>query len=189
MDNPVYRSAVNIAFLVAALLVVLWGLMQFSDEANWQLADFAIAWVLLTGTGLAYKLVTLKARGSNALHRIGVGLAVASALFLVWMNLAVGLIGNEGNPANLLYLGVLAVGIFMAIRSRFDSKGLALAMVAMACMQCLVVVLAWGAGIYQKAGSSVEEVALINGVFIALFLGSALLFRNAMLHGAQGVAE
>ena len=28
----------------------------------------------------------------------------------IWMNLAVGIIGNEENPANLVYSGVLAVG-------------------------------------------------------------------------------
>jgi hypothetical protein len=41
------------------------------------------------------------------------GLAVGTALFLVWSNLAVGLIGSENNPANMMYLGVLAVFLLL----------------------------------------------------------------------------
>lgn len=32
-------------------------------------------------------------------------------LLLVWLNLAMGLIGNEDNPTKLMYVGVVAVGL------------------------------------------------------------------------------
>ncbi len=48
-------------------------------------------------------------------YRFAVGVALAAAFLLVWMNLAVGLIGSEDNPANLMYFGVLAVGFIGAI--------------------------------------------------------------------------
>ena len=38
----------------------------------------------------------------NSAYRTG-GIAVAAAFILVWMNLAVGVIGTEDNPLNLLY--------------------------------------------------------------------------------------
>jgi hypothetical protein len=46
------------------------------------------------------------------------------------MNLAVGIIGSEDNPANLMYGGVLAVGIIGAIIARFEPHGMARALVA-----------------------------------------------------------
>jgi hypothetical protein len=39
-------------------------------------------------------------------------------MFLVWMNLAVGIIGSEDNPANLMFGGVLALGILGAFIAR-----------------------------------------------------------------------
>jgi len=86
--------------------------MQFTDEVVWDLADFVVAGVFLFGAGLTYKLIARK--GSNIAYRVAVGVAVATALLLIWMNLAVGLIGNEGNPANLMYIGVLAALIIEA---------------------------------------------------------------------------
>ena len=45
----------------------------------------------------------------NSAYRAAVGVAVAAAFILVWMNLAVGIIGTEDNPAKLMYGGVLPV--------------------------------------------------------------------------------
>ena len=71
--------------------------MQFTDEVVWTLGDFVVAAVLLMGTGVSYEFLARKA-GSVA-YRSAVGLALAAALFLVWMNLAVGIIGSEDNPS------------------------------------------------------------------------------------------
>src|ERR687893_678489 len=48
---------------------------------------------------------------------------------LVWMNLAVGVIGSEDDPLNLMYGGVLAVGIIGAVVARFQPDAMARAMV------------------------------------------------------------
>ena len=63
------------------------------------------------------------------------------------MNLAVGIIGTEDNPANLMYGGVLAVGIVGAIIARFQPHGMARALVATALAQALVAVIALIAGL------------------------------------------
>ena len=44
-------------------------------------------------------------------------------LLLIWMNLAVVLIGSENNPANLLYLGVLCIAILGAFIARLQPRG------------------------------------------------------------------
>ena len=145
--------------------------MQFTDEVVWDLADFVIAGILLFAAGLSFELIARKT-GTKA-YRHAVGIAVAAALLLVWMNLAVGLIGNEDNPANLVYAGVLAVGILGALIARFRPRGMACALFATAVAQMLVVVIALVAG----WGITL----IINGFFAALWIGSAVLFRRASI--------
>ncbi len=143
--------------------------MQFTDEVVWNLADFAVAGTLLFGAGLMYELIAEKM--DNIAYKAAVGLAVATALFLVWINLAVGIIGTEDNPANLMYGGVLIVGIIGALFARFRPHGMAIAMFASALTQMLVGVISLIAGL---------GFTLVPDVFFAvLWSGSAFLFRCA----------
>ena len=111
-------------------------------------------------------------------YRTAMGLALATSLMLVWMSLGVGIIGRDGDPANVMYFGVLAVGIAGAIVARFRSRGMARALVAMALAQALVTVIALSAGL-GLPWSGPAEILLLNGFFIALFVGSAWLFRRS----------
>ena len=137
------------------------------------MADFVVAGALLFGTGLAYELVARKA-GSIA-YRAAVGVALAAALLLVWMNLAVGIIGSEDNPANLMYIGVLAVVIIGALIAHFRPQGMARALFATALAQALVAVIA----LIAEKDLAVFQLLMVNGFFVALWVGSALLFRRA----------
>ena len=159
------------AWAVAVALILLLPLlaMQVTDEVAWDLADFAVAGALLFGAGLTYELVARK-MGSIA-YRAAVGIAVATALLLVWMNLAVGIIGNEDNPANLMYVGVLAVGLIGALIVRFQPRGMARALFATALALMLVAVIALLAGLGYTL--------ILTGFFVALWLTSARLFRKA----------
>lgn len=116
-----------------------------------------------------------------AAYRSAVGVAVAAALILVWLSLGVGIIGKDGDPANLMYFGVLAVGIIGAIIARFRPDGMARALFATAVAQALVAAIA----LIARLGlpwSGPAEILLLNGFFIAMFAGSAWLFRRAA-HG------
>ena len=175
-DKTAYRYAIGVALAAAFILLLPLLAMQITDEVVWDLADFAVAWTLLVGAGLTYKLVARKM--GNIAYRAAVGAAVATALLLVWMNLAVGLIGNEDNPANLMYFGVLAIGIIGAIIAHFQPQGMARALFATALAQVLVAVIALIAGLGSPENGPLEIVAL-NGFFFALFVGSALLFQKA----------
>ena len=63
---------------------------------------------------------------SNTAYRMAAGLALTAAFLIVWLNAAAGLIGIEDDdPANLLYVGVLAIGFIGAIVARFQPRGLA----------------------------------------------------------------
>ena len=78
-----------------------------------------------------------------------------------------------------MYFGVLAVGIIGTIIARFQPHGMAPALFATALAQALVAVIAVIAGKHQSSVSSVSEILILNGFFVALFIGSALLFRYA----------
>ena len=112
-------------------------------------------------------------------YRSAVGVAFAAAFILVWLIGAVGDIGAEGDPFDLTYFGVLAVGIIGAIIARFQPDGMARALFATALAQALVAVIALTVGKHQSSVSSVSEILILNGFFVAMFAGSASLFRYA----------
>jgi hypothetical protein len=115
----------------------------------------------------------------NTTYKSAVGLAIATPLLLAWLIGAVGVLGIDGDRADLMYLGVVAVGIIGAIVSRFRPYGMARALFATALAQTLVAVIALIAGMHLAPYSSVGEILGLNGFFVALFLGSAWLFRSA----------
>ncbi len=125
-----------------------------------------------------------RAKASTA-YRSAVGVAIATAFFLFWLVGAVGLIGTEGDRADMMYAGVLAVGILGAIIARFQPRGvaralgMARALLAMALVQALIAVIALIAGKHEAPVTSVAELLGLNGMFVALFLASAWLFRHA----------
>lgn len=171
----------RVAVWVAATLILLLPLlaMQFTDEVRWSLADFVVAGALLLGACLAYEFVARTT--TNTAYRAAVGVAAAAALILVWLSLGVGIIGRDGDPANLVYFGVLAVGVIGALVARFRPRGMARALVATALAQASVAVIAMLAGLgYPWSGPL--KLSALNGFFVAMFVASAWLFRRAS-HG------
>ena len=121
--------------------------------------------------------LTIRIR-KNTTYRFAVGVALMAAFLLVWINLAVGIIGEPDDFANLMYIGVLAVGIVGAFIARFQPYGMTRALFATALAQALVAVITALAGL----GSPVTPpwaILILNGFFIALWFGSAWLFRKA----------
>lgn len=106
------------------------------------------------------------------------GISIAGALLLVWLSLGVGIIGKDGDPSNRMYLGVLCVGIVGSLLARFRPQGMARALLATALAQVVVTVIALAAGL-GRPWSGPLELVLLNGFFVALFIGSAWLFSRA----------
>lgn len=169
------------ALTAALLLLVPLVAMQFSPDVTWTLFDFLVAGALLFSTGLAGELILRQA--TTPAYRLAAGLALGTGLFLVWANLAVGLIGSENNPANLLYGGVLAVAVVGAVLARLRPLGLARALLATALAQALVPLLAWLVWQPQSpafwGNLGLPRVLLANAFFVGLWLGAAWLFRRA----------
>ena len=175
-DRTAYRRAARLLLATAFILMLPLVAMQVTDQVSWDLADFAVAGALLLGTGLMYELAARQA--GNSAYRAAVGVALAAALLLVWINLAVGIIGDPDEPANAMYIGVLAVGFIGAAIARFQPHGMARALFATALAQGLVAVIALIFGLGSPMSGPLEILAL-NAFFAALFVGSALLFRYA----------
>ena len=145
-----------------------------TDGVNWGPMDFAIVGVLVLGAGLLYEYASN--RGGSTAHRAAVGIAVLAGLGLIWVNLAVGMIGDEGSPANLMYLFVLVVALGGAAVARFEPREASMAMFATAGAQLVVVVIALVAGLRPELRA--------DAFFIAAWIASGLLFRRASLESA-----
>lgn len=120
----------------------------------------------------------MRTRVNSTAYRAAISIALVAAFILVWLSLGVGIIGKDGDPANLMYFGVLAVGIIGAIITRLQPHGMARTLFATALAQALVTAIALIAGL-GLPWSGPAEILGLNGFFIALFAGSAWLFRYA----------
>lgn len=163
--------------LAALLLLLPLAAMQFTDEVDWSPGDFAFAAILFGGVGLVLEL-TFR-RSAQVAYRCGVGVALAAAFLLIWINGAVGIIGDEDDPANLMYGVVLAVALVGAITPLFSAAGVARAMIAAACVQAMIAAIAFFAGLGAHEPPGPGGILLLNGIFVALWLLSAALFRRA----------
>jgi hypothetical protein len=173
LNRNAYRSVGGVALATAFILLI-----PLLAAPAWTLFDFVFAGALIFGTGLTYVLAARKA--GNIAYRAAVGVALAAAFLLVWLTGAVGIIGSEDNNANLMYFGVLAVGISGAIVARFRPHGMASALFATALAQALVAVIALIIGLGSPwSPPGVLGTLILNGFLAALFVGSALLFRDA----------
>lgn len=166
---------VGAAFLLALPLVA----MQFTAEVEWTAIDFIVMGAML---GIAAGTVELAMRASDdSAYRLGAIVAVGAGFLLTWVNLAVGIIGSEDNPLNLVYAAVLGVAVIGAVVAAFAPAGMARALFATAAAQMLVTVLAliWGWGAWQPPGAA--GILALNGFFTMLWFLAGGLFRRAAL--------
>lgn len=84
-----------IVILVSALSILLipFVAMQFTNEVNWSVYDFLIMGVLLLVTGLLCELILRRIKSLQ--NRIIVCGMIILALFLIYLELAVGVFGTS----------------------------------------------------------------------------------------------
>lgn len=169
IDSPLNRWHPATWGSAALLLLLPLVAMQFTTEVSWRARDFAVFAMMLIGACGSYELATRMS--ANTAYRAAAGLAVATAFLLVWANGAVGVIGDEGEPANLMYAGVLGVAIIGAVLGRMQPRGMALTLAATTLAQILVALIALMAG----WGNTL----LVTALFSALWLISAWLFQKS----------
>jgi hypothetical protein len=116
---------------------------------------------------------------SSLAARAGAAVAILTAFLTIWCNLAVGMIGSEDNPYNLLFFGVVLLALLGAIAARFRTRGTALAMGAAAAAQAVVAAI----GLSADARG-----AILSALFALPWLLAAGLFRKAAGDEAAGTA-
>jgi hypothetical protein len=163
---------------VVAIVVLVPLLLTSLALWHWKPGVFVLASVLaLGGARVVYELFVMKKMGNRA-YQLAFALAIAAVLLLVWMNAAVGGILGD-NPANMMYFGVLLVGLAGAIIVRLEPKGMSYTLFATAFAMLLVPVVAWLIGTPAFA-NGLAAVFGLHACFAWLFTGSALLFRRAV---------
>nr|WP_315151772.1 hypothetical protein [uncultured Flavobacterium sp.] len=86
------KRLLAILLAVTFILLIPFVSMQFTNEVNWTLSDFAIAGFLLMSTGLACELVIRNVTKIN--YRISICAIILALLILTWIELAVGIFGT-----------------------------------------------------------------------------------------------
>lgn len=160
-----------------ALLAAPFVAMQLhADGVNWSPGDFLVMGAML---GIVGGLIELAARARQSRsYRGGAVLALLGAFLLTWANLAVGIVGSEENPSNQLFFVALLMGIAGAVGGRFRPDGMKRAMITTAVAVVLAFLLAESAPRDEPMVRPLVE-AVGTSIFVLLFAGSALLFRNA----------
>ena len=152
--------------------------MRFGDEVNWTESDFIFAGIMIGGTGALFELTVRMSR--NYAYRAGVGFALAATFLTVWATGAVGMIGDEDNPYNLLFLAVIGLALAGSIVAFFKAQGMAITMATAAAAQVII----------SCVGMSTD---LRGGIFSAGFggiwlLSAALFWKAARDQAAAGAA-
>lgn len=163
--------------LAAAMLATPLVAMQFTDEVAWTAFDFAVFGTMLLAAGGAMELA-VRMSGDWS-YRIAAGVAVLAGFLLIWSTLAVGIIGDEDEPANLMFFGVLLIGAAGAAIARFRAEGMGRTLFAMAFAQAA----AGGAALIAGWGTTTPiwpmDILGASAFFTMAWLLSAGLFRRA----------
>lgn len=167
------KTVVRVALLALGALLVPLLASQVVEGWSWKPGTFAFLYVLLFGLGMAYALVARRVGAWS--YKVGVALALAAGFALGWSTM-VQVAGSE-RPRNLLYLGVLLVGLVGVALARLEARGLARTLFAMAATLALIALLL-PSGVAPELA---RRMAISHGVLAALFAAAGLLFRRASL--------
>lgn len=153
----------------AGLLLLPAVAMQFENTGvNWAAGDFIAMGIVLAIACGVYELGAWLS--GNTAYRAGFGVAALTGFLTIWVNLAVGMLGD--GPINLMFAGVLAIAALGASLGKFSAPGMSRAMFAAAAAQLVAVAIA------LPMGFEARELTF-TALFALPWIASALLFRNA----------
>ena len=165
--------------MAACLLLLPAVAMQFENSGvNWTASDFIVMGALLA---IACGLYELGAwLSGNGIYRAAFGIGVCTGFLTVWVNLAVGMLGDEGGVANLMFVVVLLVAASGALVAKLQPLGMARAMFATAIAQLAA------AGVGLVMGFDTLEVSLTACFALPWLLSGGLFQKAAQETAASG---
>jgi hypothetical protein len=155
----------------AALMLAPAVAAQLSDQMAWDSADFILVGIMLAAACGAWELAMRRTK--SWAYAAGAVAAAGTAFLLFLVNGAVGFIGTEDDPVNLVFFGVLTVALGGAIIVRFRPDGMARTMAVTAGAQ----VLAGALGVAMVP--DVRGFVLGTAMFVPLWLLSSWLFARS----------
>ncbi len=177
--RPLWRGVRWVLWVgLAALLLLPLIAMQFTTEVDWTALDFIVMGTMLALVGGAFELVMRVAR--SHFYVFAAGVAVAAAFVATWVNLAVGIIGHEGNSVNRVFFIVPVIACIGALLSRLAPGGMARTMIAAAIVQAGTCVLSY----LEGEPVAVAFTAMMTGMWL---LSAALFDRAARASGATSM--
>lgn len=179
-SNPEPQRWQTRVWLGALLMFMLPVVGQATVQGfQWGPMDFLLFAAMLLVTCGLYE-VAARISGSIA-YRAAAGLVLLSSFALVFINLAVGVIGPEDHPANLMCFAVVGLGLLGALLVRFSPHGMVRVMIGMAVAQLLVCIVAasvaWNTPDFDTDWPL--GTVLLSGAVALLWLLAAVLFHLA----------
>lgn len=168
------RTILHALLAATVLLLIPYTASFYVDGWLWTGSDYVFAWVLFSFVSLAVAFAVQSAKG--IVYKLAVGLAAATAFLVVWINAAVGLIGDR--DINMVYPFVVLGGIIAAALVQSQPRGMSRTLVGLAVAQMAVPVLALTID-SSNFSPGILRVFLLNGFFALMWGGSALLFQHA----------
>lgn len=150
--------------------------MRLTNEVVWTASDFAV-WAAMLLVACAVADIALRKATSFVTLSAGL-IAVGAGFFTVWVNLAVGIIGNEHDPHNLPFMAVPLVALIGGLIARLKPDRMALAMLVAAVAQLAAAIFAISDGRVDQ-GSRTAEIVFAALIIPALWLLSSGLYKKA----------
>jgi hypothetical protein len=164
-------------FLLALLCLPAIAMRVAPDGGvDWTASDFVFAAVVFSLVGLGFELAFRSGRWT---YRAAAVIAVLASFFLIWINLAVGIIGDEDNPANLMFLGVLGIALAGSLVARFAASGMSRTMALTAGAQLFVGAAALLGKLGEGSPAWPNDVLFLTVFFTGAWGTAAILFRRA----------
>ena len=115
----------------------------------------------------------------NPTYLLAAGVAVLGCLMMAYIIAALGLIADEGDRADMVYLVVFGTGLVGTAVARLRPFGMAMTLFAMAFAQAAIGAITFLAGLQLVPLFTVFKVLALNGFFTAMFTASGWLFLQS----------
>lgn len=161
----------------AVLLCVPAIAMRYTSEVDWSASDFVVMGVLFASVLGAYEF--LASRAPSFAYRAASVLTTLGLFLLIWMNMAVGIIGTENNDANAMFVAVIAIVVGGACLARFRPAGMKRALFAAALAQLAVGVIAVAGDLGAEDPNWPKDVIFLTGFYAGLWAVAGTLFGLA----------
>lgn len=173
--TPAQKAVRASGIMLAGTL--LWQLTRIESMAAW--IDY-IALGMLASILIAAAVAFFLTKGRHAMYRMAILASLGVAFFMNWAIPAVGILGVEGDPADLMYFALQTVVILGAVFVRFRPKGMVGVMAVAVAAHVAVIIAAVLMGLHLRAVTPIDEIIAVNIMFMVMWTGAGILYYSAI---------